>query len=94
MVTHRKVPELDELVGCRIYTHRGSGGVVTDYGGPFNGYINAGHPPQNYYTIRYRDDQDSIGVLNGVVITNGEVLYEGKPLQVLGLIDVVQVGMF
>ena len=83
---------LDALIGCRIQTHYGTGGVVVSYSGPWD-EVPWG---KNCWTIRYLHDGDRSPTcyINSIKIEGGVITCEGKPLRILGRERNVQMSLF
>ncbi|WP_353853106.1 hypothetical protein [Dehalobacter restrictus] len=71
-----KLELLKDIIGCQIKTHYNTGGTV----------IYAGHPREgNLYTINYTDPRDGHRcIINSITVENGNILCEGKPLEITG----------
>ncbi len=91
----KKAPELDNLIGRRIRTHYGTGGVVTDYSGPYSSLLWGGKTiPGEWYTVQYRDGCGGMCWLNTIQVVDGQVLCEGKPLVIGEQVDPAQLTLF
>lgn len=76
--------ELSGILGCRVKTHYGEGGVVTKVIGPFG----------DCYTLEYRHDIiKEPHWINAVRIKNGVITAYGVPLTVLGQEEPVQLTL-
>jgi len=85
-----KNPLLEALIGCRIKTHYGTGGIVTSYCGPHDAY-GAGS-----WSIYYRHDGDKTPKynINSIKIENGVIACEGRPLTIMRQEDDAQESLF
>ena len=78
------------LVGCRIRTHYKTGGVVHSFSGPYE-------LPEHgrRWTVVYEQSGGGFGYLNTIEIAQtGQVLCEGKCLEVIGRERDVQMNFF
>jgi len=85
-----KNESLEEIIGCRIRTHYGTGGIVTSYSGPYETY------GPGSWSIQYRHDGDKISKcnINSIKIENGVITCEGKPLEIVGREADTQISLF
>jgi len=81
---------LENLIGCRIQTHYGTGGIVTSYSGPHEMY------GPGSWSIQYRHDGEKIPHcnINSIKIENSVITCEGKPLKILGSEEDTQMSLF
>lgn len=76
--------ELSAILGCRVKTHYGGGGVVTRVIGPFG----------DCYTLEYRHDITGEPCwINAVRLKNGDITAYGEPLTVLSQEEPVQLTL-
>lgn len=81
---------LESIIGCRIQTHYGTGGIVTSYSGPHEAY------GPGSWSIRYRHDGDKIPKynINSIKIESRVITCEGVPLKILGREENTQMSLF
>lgn len=94
MIEHKKNSVLDALIGCRIQTHYGTGGIVTSYSGPYDDdELPWG---KGRYTIQYRRENEKKPScwINSIKVENDVVTCEGVLLQILGREEESQMSLF
>lgn len=90
MIDSEKNSVLDALIGCRIQTHYGTGGIVTSYYGPHEAY------GSDSWTIQYRhkNEKKPSCWINSIKVENGVITCEGIPLQILDREEDSQMSLF
>lgn len=83
---------LEALIGCRIQTHYGTGGVVASYSGPYDDE----HWGHNSWSITYKADRDRTPqcYINSIKTDGGVITCEGIPLKVIGREEETQMSLF
>jgi hypothetical protein len=86
---HNRNDLLESVLGCRIQTHYGTGGIVESYSGPYE---------NGYYSIIYREQREGqrpgICGINTIKTDNGVITCEGVPLKIKGCEKEIQLTFF